>query len=182
MEGAHHTFAVVVSLALVACGSTASEPDAGSVGGCPPYVADADLSTPTTTFVHDVVPVFQTSCAVGGETCHGDPTVTASQRPFLGYFDGDGGAAVTQAVRSGLVGIKSKEDLLMNLVTAEDPAKSFLMHKMDGDQCTLISECMQGASYRPNCGVFMPYQYPTILDPDTRNVVRRWIAQGALDN
>jgi hypothetical protein len=88
----------------------------------------------------------------------------------------------TQLVLGGLVGVKSTEDLSMNLVTAGDPAQSFLMHKMDGDQCTLVSQCMMGNSFRPNCGVFMPYQAPTLLDVPTRDTVRRWIAQGAKDN
>ena len=70
----------------------------------------------------------------------------------------------------------------MNFVTAGDPAQSFLMHKMDGDQCTLIPECMVPGSYRPNCGVFMPYQAASILDVAARDVVRRWIGQGAQNN
>jgi hypothetical protein len=145
-------------------------------------VSTADLSTPIVSFRGDVMPIFERSCAIGGSTCHGDPNVVASARPFLGYFGGDGGPQLPQAIRSGLVGVKSGEDLLMNLVTAGDPTKSFLMHKMDGDQCTLIQECRIGASYRPNCGVFMPYQAPTLLDVSTRDTVRRWIEQGAADN
>jgi len=87
-----------------------------------------------------------------------------------------------QTILDGLVGVKSTEDLSMNLVTAGDPSQSFLMHKIDDDQCTLISECMTGPSFRSNCGVFMPYQYPDILDLATRDVIRRWIKQGARNN
>jgi hypothetical protein len=129
------------------------------------------------------MPVFLSSCAIGGESCHGDPGVVLSSRPFLGYFGGnDAGRSVFQTVQTGLVGVKSTEDLSMNLVTSGDPARSFLMHKMDGDQCRLISECALPGSVRPNCGVFMPYQAPTILDAPLRDTVRRWIRQGAQDN
>jgi hypothetical protein len=172
-----------LTILLCACASSSSSPDAGgAAGGCPPYVSTADLSTPIVSLRGDVMPIFERSCAIGGGSCHGDPTVVANARPFLGYSGADGGSQVPQAIRSGLVGVKSGEDLLMSLVTAGDPTKSFLMHKMDGDQCTLIQECMVGVSYRPNCGVFMPYQAPTILDMSTRDTVRRWIEQGAADN
>lgn len=172
-------FAVV---AVPGCASSSNAPDAGTTGGCPPYVSDAALATPTVSLAGDVIPIFERSCDTGGGTCHGDPSVVTSFRQFLGYADGGGGQMTTQLVLGGLVGVKSTEDLSMNLVTAGDPAQSFLMHKMDGDQCTLVSQCMMGNSFRPNCGVFMPYQAPTLLDVPTRDTVRRWIAQGAKDN
>ena len=125
------------------------------------------------------MPIFQASCAIGGDSCHGDPSVVANSRPFLGYFTSPSDAGAIVSVSGGLVGVKSSEDPSMNFVTAGDPGQSFLMHKMDGDQCTLIPECMVPGSYRPNCGVFMPYQAPSILDVAARDVVRRWIAQGA---
>jgi hypothetical protein len=164
---------------LGACSSSSSTPDAGEVGGCPPYVSDADLSAPAVSFRSEIVPIFQSTCALGGESCHGDPGVVADHRPFLGLVDGDGGAAASQEVFLGLVGVKSTEDLSMNLVAAGNPAASFLMHKLDGDQCTLIAECMTPGSFRPNCGVFMPYQAPTLLPVPIRDTVRRWIQQGA---
>ena len=140
-----------------------------------------DLLTPSVSFGNDVKPILQASCAIGGASCHGDPTVLASSRPFLGFAD-HADAGTDTSVIDGLVGVKSSEDPSMNLVTAGDPAHSFLMHKMDGDQCTLISECMVAGSHRPNCGVFMPYQAPSILDVARRDVVRRWIGQGAQGN
>ena len=181
--GTQRAALILHSLAcLTACSSSPSAPDAQASGGCPAYVSTANLSTPIVSFGSDVLPIFERACAVGGGSCHGDASAVANARPFLGYFGGDGGADVMQAVRVGLVGVKSGEDLMMNLVTAGDPIRSFLMHKMDGDQCTLIKECMVGASYRPNCGVFMPYQAPDLLDVSTRDTVRRWIAQGAAEN
>jgi len=166
-------------VALPGCGSPSDTPDAGAVGGCQPFISDADLVKPSVSFAGAVMPVFQRSCATGGEICHGDPSVVSSLREFLGYPDGGGGPTTTQEVWSGLVGVRSTEDLSMNLVTSGDAAQSFLMHKMDGDQCTLIAQCMVGDSYRPNCGDFMPYQAPALLDVPTRDTVRRWIAQGA---
>jgi hypothetical protein len=175
--------ACVVSVsALASCSSPATSPDAGTAGGCPPYVSDAGLSTPSVSFARDVMPIFVESCAIGGASCHGDPSVVASARPLLGSLGGDAGTSIFQRVQSGLVGVRSGEDLSMNLVTAGDPAHSFLMHKMDGDQCTLIPECDRAGSYRPNCGVFMPYQAPSILDVVARDTVRRWIDQGAMND
>ena len=148
------------------------------------YVSAADLHAPTVSLVRDVMPILEKSCAAGGATCHGDPSVVSDRvpRPFLGY-DGapDAGADVAE-VRGGLVNVKSREDLSMDLVAPGDPARSFLMHKVDGDQCTLMAECAIGNSIRPNCGAFMPYQAPTVLDVQTRDTLRGWIAQGAGDN
>ena len=170
--------AMSMGLAAVAgCSSPSAQPDAGLVGGCPTNVSDADLTAPAVSFRSEILPIFQSTCALGGDSCHGAPSAVADHRPFLGTFGGDGGAA--QDVLSGLVGVKSTEDLTMNLVTPGDPAASFLMHKVDGDQCTLIAECMAPGSFRPNCGVFMPYQAPTILPMPTRDAIRRWIQQGA---
>ena len=177
------TRALVTALLFVApaCSTTSSAPDAGA-GGCQPYVSTANLASPVVSFGGDVVPIFRRSCSVGGDSCHGDPSVTAEQRPFLGYADSDGGTSSLAAIHDAIVGVTSGEDLLMSYVAAGDPAHSFLMHKLDDDQCTLISQCMAGASFRPNCGVFMPYQFPDILDAATRDTVRRWIFQGAQTN
>jgi hypothetical protein len=162
-------------LALAGCSPQGGAP----VGGCVQRVSGADLSSPTVSLVADVIPIFRQSCAIGGASCHGDPLVITQSRPFLGTVDEDAGASTAQVVWSGLVGVKSAEDLTMNLVTAHDPGTSFLMHKMDGDQCTLVSECMMAGSYRPNCGAAMPYQAPDILPAVPRDTVRRWIWQGA---
>lgn len=171
---------LAASLWAIGCTSSASPTDAG-VGGCMPYVSTANLDAPVVSFADDVMPILRGTCAVN-DSCHGDPGVVAEMRPFLGFPDADGGAASLQTILDGIVGVRSREDLQMNLVTAGDPPQSFLMHKIDDDQCALISQCMIGASFRPNCGVFMPYQYPDVLDVATRDVVRRWIKQGARNN
>jgi hypothetical protein len=148
--------------------------------GCVPFEApDADLTTPTVSFSKDVLPKFQMSCGIAGATCHGTPSVmTVSQRPFLGYFDGgtDAGAVV-----NGLVGVQSPEDPKLTMVKASDPANSYLMHKLDWDQCQFAADCAQGQTQYTDCGQGMPYSSPQ-LDESTRDIVRRWIAQGAKNN
>jgi hypothetical protein len=151
---------------------------------CVVFQTDANLTMPVT-YANDVRPLFQHSCALGGAACHGDPTVATviqPPRPFLGYVDGGPDSAV---VLEGLVGKKSAEDPAMVLVAAADgggdPGKSFLMHKMDGDQCVFAAACAAGDSGYPMCGVSMPMA-SGLLDEPTRDLVRRWIAQGAKNN
>jgi hypothetical protein len=166
-----------VLFALSACSSS---PD--DLGGCPVYVSTTDLGAPTVSFSGDVTPILTRSCAAAGDSCHGDPSVVADKRPYLGDADGGMSPAIAAEVRSGLVGVKSQEDLTMNLITAGDPANSFLMHKLDGDQCTLRVECNMPGSNRQNCGNAMPYQAASLLDVPVRDVMRRWISQGAKSN
>ena len=51
----------------------------------------------------------------------------------------------------------AKRKALMPFVTAGDPSKSYLMHKMDGDQCAFDSSCTNGT-----CGVSMPQASPLL--------------------
>lgn len=162
-------------LAVAACGTPGPSwvPDAGGSGGgpCVPYMSTANMQTPTTSFANDVTPVLQASCT--SVSCHG-----IDQLPSGGLFLGNegSGSAGASTVVKGLVGQASGELPTMPYVTASDPTKSFLMHKLDDDLCVYQSDCV-GA----NCMMPMPYgtvQLPTM----TRDVVRRWIAQGALDN
>jgi hypothetical protein len=165
--------APLATLLLSSCASTTAR----AVGACPDPAdkSNANLMAPGVSFAHDVMPIFQTSCGVAGSTCHGDPSVTAQGRPFLGSFLGGTSAAQVQA---GIVGIPSREDPNMALVTAGQPAKSFLWQKVDNLQCTLASECAAGGSTYPNCGASMPSQNP-LLDEATLDTIERWIAQGA---
>jgi hypothetical protein len=100
-----------------------------------------------------------------------------------------------------LVGSKAVEDPNQNLVTAGDPVMSYLMHKMDGDQCLFANVCDQqpgqGAFYDPgwHCGRSMPTSdagtipdppanapSSTLVDPTIRDKFRAWIKQGAMNN
>jgi hypothetical protein len=150
--------------------------DAGPEAQCVPYTPDADTTTPQVAFAKDVLPTFERSCGIAGATCHGSPSVVkVDQRPYLGQFDGGTDAAV---VVSGLVGVTSPEDPKLAIVKAGDPANSYLMHKLDGDQCQFAADCAQGQTQYTDCGRQMPYS-SSALDPSTRDTIRRWIAQGA---
>jgi hypothetical protein len=149
----------------------------GGSDGCTAYeVPDADLTTPTVAFAKDVLPTFQRSCGIAGATCHGSTSVVkVDQRPYLGQFDGGTDAAV---VVNGLVGVQSPEDPSGVIVKAGDPANSYLMHKLDGDQCIFAPQCAQSQTQYNDCGQQMPYS-SSALDQPTRDTIRRWIAQGA---
>ena len=66
-------------------------------------------------------------------------------------------------------------------VVPGDPANSFMMHKLDGDQCTMATDCATGMTMYTDCGQQMPYSSPA-LDDATRDTIRRWISQGAQNN
>ncbi len=176
--------AIVLALAsLAACSSSSSTSSSGSSGssggssgasGCVAYdPGKLDLTTPKVSFKTDVVAsVFNKSCGLS-TSCHGSPTASQGGL-FLGAKDQLG--ADSSKVHGLVVGVLSKDLATMPFVTASDPSKSFLMHKMDGDQCVFNAQCT-GA----DCQLSMP-QGSDILPSPSRDVVRRWIAQGALDN
>ncbi|HEY3816609.1 MAG TPA: hypothetical protein VGL81_05535 [Polyangiaceae bacterium] len=184
------TFLLACSSVACSASSTAATPEAGAPDACGTggndggtclgtYVSCADLTTPTVSFAMDIVPIFQPSCAIAGSTCHGTPDVATTQaRPYLGNFDG--GTDASEVVQ-GLVSVLSNEDPTMNTVAPGDPVNSFLMHKLDGDQCTLANACASSKTQYTDCGQQMPYSSPP-LDEATRDIVRRWIAQGAKNN
>jgi hypothetical protein len=157
-------------IVVAACGTPLPSwvPDAGP---CVAYMSTADLTTPATSFTNDVMPVFGSNCA--SASCHG-----IAQEPqggvFLGAMLADGSDAPT--VYAQLVSTPSGELPTMPLVTPSDPTMSYLMHKLDGDQCLFQSTCVGNDCMQP-----MPFQ-TTTLPPDTRDIVRRWIAQGAQDD
>jgi hypothetical protein len=182
------TLACLIALATlrstVACSSrtdTRTE-DAGS-SGCEPYTSTADLSQ-TVSFRNDVVPMFHANCA-GGKACHRGAGNATPKSLALG--DVDGGLPAS-AIFQGLVGTKAAEDPDMDLITPGDPGSSYLMHKIDGDQCTLAAHCNAGelGTKYPNCGGPMPPVPPPNTAPRlptaTRDIVRAWIHQGAQNN
>jgi hypothetical protein len=156
--------------------SSGSGSGSGSDAGLCAYGANADLTMPTVTFSHDVQPVLQLSCSIGGAACHGSPVDTTQGRPFFGLHDGGTDAA---AIISGMVGQPSSEDPKLNLVKAGDPQNSYLVHKLIGDQGTLKADCAN--SPYPDCGQTMP-ETSGCLPADNIDVFRRWIAQGAQNN
>jgi hypothetical protein len=136
---------------------------------------------PQTTFSADVMPILKGHCATS-TSCHGSAS-GSNNGVTLGAV---GSTADPHAIRANLVGVASKEDPTMSYVAAGNPESSFLMHKMDGDQCTADSKCTgapPGLSppSPPSCQNSMPSGLP-LLDVSLRDTVRRWIQQGAKDD
>lgn len=144
-----------------------------ALGGCPKdeaevcndYVPPAsfDAQNPKVSFSRDVLPVFKGSCAF--TSCHG------LQGSNNGVFLGESGGA--GAVHASLVDRRSSRLVTMSLVKPGDPRESFLMRKIDGSACVLDAQCKDG-----DCGDTMPRR-EEIMPIETRDTIRRWIAQGA---
>ena len=158
--------------------------DAGMV--CPPGVgcgtpspAATDLTTPVISFKTDIVPLFQMSCSLSS-SCHqakiGGPSLVYLGGSLMMAPDPPG-------IMKSIINVKSIELPTMNYVTPGDLANSYLMHKMDGDLCQFSTCAMNPV---PMCGVVMPMAGCALesIDgaPSPRDVVRRWIAQGAQNN
>jgi hypothetical protein len=122
-----------------------------------------DPQSPVVSFTVAVMPVFANSCAL--TTCHGSTTGDNN-----GIYLGDPDPAKTH---DALVNVAATELPAMPYVKPGDPRQSFLMRKLDGSQCVLDSQCAGGS-----CGLSMP-RNETELPQDTRDAIRRWIAQGA---
>ena len=146
-------------------GAATDEQGVGASGtsACAAYAAPAatDLPSPHVSFSRDVLPVFAQSCTFS--SCHGS---AASEGRLV--LRGEG-------VRARLLAASLRLPA-MPYVTPADPSKSFLMHKLDGDACTLDAQCADG-----NCLDTMP-KGGDPLPVEQRDVVRRWIAQGAADD
>lgn len=123
--------------------------------------ASFDPQTPAVSFSNDVMPIFKQSCAF--TACHG---LSGSNN---GVYLGDD----KDAVHRGIVDVRT--DLLpsMAFVKPGDPRNSFLMRKVDASQCVLDPQCVD-----KTCGEAMPKDEGT-LPIETRDTIRRWIAQGA---
>jgi hypothetical protein len=127
------------------------------------------------------MPIFQASCATS-EACHqgmNGSTVPAMSLLYLGAGAGASPPPNPVLVYATLL-TASHELPTMNYVTPHDPAHSFLMHKMDGDMCQFENDCSIIPASPTPCGVVMPV--PCALADDQRDIVRRWIAQGAIYN
>lgn len=161
------TLALVV---LAACGLPPPSwaPDAGD---CALYEAPAgtDLTTPAVSFRTDVMPVLTTHCS--SSICHGISD-GAKGNLFLGA-ELQHGADSAQVLTN--LAATSEQDPKMPYVKPSDPANSYLMHKLDADQCMFDTACTSG-----DCQHAMPFD--GMLPVETRDIVRRWIAQGAPNN
>lgn len=153
--------AVSIAAAVAALSGCSSGPSASSCDDYQPP-ASFDPSAPAVSFARDVMPVFTQSCAFS--TCHGSAIGTANG-VFLGRDP--------QRVHAALVNVAGEKLAGMSFVTPGEPQKSYLMRKLDGSQCALDADCKGGS-----CQGSMP-ENTSPLDVRTRDIVRRWIAQGA---
>jgi len=188
----HRTLAILSSLAAVvtaigAMGCSSSSPPAGgssssSGGGSS---GSCDLTTPVS-FKTDVIPVFQMGCTLS-QSCHGQMNNAAEEDLYLGE---NVGATDASTVYSMLVGVSSKEDPSMPLVTMGSTANSYLWHKVFADQATLASQCAKASMLCTDCtadapcGGLMPYNgEPLATDaPQWLCTIQGWITQGAQNN
>lgn len=137
-------------LLLLACGADpASGPSAASGDTGPADTGPADLGAPLS-YAADIEPLWSRGCTDG---CHPGSDSMADLRAGAGWAD--------------LVDVPSVELPTMDRVQAGDPARSHLMHKLDGTHITV--------------GGMGPPMPPSgeLLDAAERDRVRRWILQGA---
>jgi len=109
----------------------------------------------TPTLAANVQPIFNTNCAVSG--CHAGTSPQQGQNLSAGVSF------------SNIVGVASNESALLR-VKAGDPDSSYLVHKIQGTQGTF------GGS-----GGQMPLGRSP-LSQDNIDIIRDWIAAGALNN
>jgi hypothetical protein len=70
----------------------------------------------------------------------------------------------------------------MNYVTPGDPTMSYLMLKMDPNLITIDNAHCATGDFAGLCGLQMPSDQVMPLDQATRDKVRTWISQGAMNN
>ena len=193
------------SLVFAGCSNEdPADPDGGNGGGCtgtncPFNYSSFNGSSPAVSFRTDLMGdqgegpngaggIFRRSCAFS-TTCHGRPTgAKATLYVAPGLLDGTMPYAITQTdidtvlnnPTTGMINVPSKTYPSMMRVKPGDPANSFLMVKIDG--CFEgLSGCMvqPGATSNHPCGDRMPHGSSRPLCEDERDIIRRWIAQGA---
>ncbi len=176
--------AIATSGSLAGCGGgTAGSTGAGGGGGGSSCGLDGEGcfdytcfkgDSPTVSFKTDVLPIFRTSCGLSS-SCHGGESGPAGQH-YLGPKNSDPAptAAQIQKIFDQNVGQMPAVNAGMNIITAKDPEHSFMMYKLDGLKCTKLS-CASDDS----CLSLMPQGNTEPMDAAKRDVIRRWIAQGA---
>ena len=184
--------AVSASSSLTGCGgdssggsggssSTTSASSSASSGGACGLGADQcfDYScfkgdAPAVSFKADVLPILRTSCGLSA-SCHGNEAGPGAQH-YLGPKNSDPApsAEQIQKIFTQSVGQKTVVESGMLNITPSDPAHSFFMYKLDGLACATL-KCAPTSS----CGALMPLGNTEPMDASKRDILRRWIAQGA---
>ena len=156
--------------ALAGCGGDDTETTGDACFDYSSFSGDA----PATHFQADVLPILQNSCGLSN-SCHGLQSGPQGQ-PFLGPPMSSGAVTPAQidAIFNQNVNVNAFRAPNMKIIAPGDPKASFLLAKLDnGLTCDGVTCGTAG------CGVSMPQSRP-ILPADKRDVVRRWIKQGAL--
>ncbi len=180
------SLALGVGGALAGCGgdstsSTSSTSGGGAGGGnCTPTADECyDYSescfkgdSPVVTFKTDVLPILRTSCGLSA-SCHGQESGPGGQH-YLGpkLSDPDPTADQLAKIFEQTVGKTPVVNAGMNIITPGDPEHSFFMYKLDGLKCSKLT-CGE------SCGGLMPLGVTSPMDGAKRDIIRRWIAQGA---
>jgi hypothetical protein len=127
----------------------------------------------TVSFKDDVIPVLRQNCSSTG--CHG------AKEFNKGIYipcckDTDNATIYEELKKDSRLGAGK-------FVVPGDAKASFLMLKMDNTQGTLDAKCTDPDSVLPpkNCGESMP-QGDGLLPQADRDLVRKWIDQGAKNN
>lgn len=156
------TLAATTALTLAAIAACSSDPVSTPFGGNKDAGGAVDARNPYPSFRDDVVPIVQASCAL--TACH------ASKESNLGIFLAYDPAQIYSELKK-----TSPTATGEAFVVPGDPAKSYLMVKLEGKQAALAAKCAAGS-----CGAEMPPG--SLLPADKLETVRKWITEGAKDN
>ena len=128
--------AAITAVALLAACSSNGDGASGAGGhDCGLYKepAGTDLSTPVESFKTNVLGIFAENCA--STMCHGATAPTGGL--MLGSTE-----AAAPATYKALVNVMSEELPTMPYITPGMYAESYLMHKLDADQCYYDEQCV----------------------------------------
>ncbi len=166
--------AVALGFATWSCDS---EPDAFPPQEvCPTFdYSSFDGQSPVVSFNADILPIFAQNCTDVG--CHGNAATPASglflsPAPDAADFPADEDTRGTIVDTYLVAPARTTPDKAR--VAPGEPDQSFLMDKLDGSHACIDVSCPGN-----NCGQRMPRGHDQ-LPADTRDTIRRWIAQGAL--
>lgn len=172
-------------LILVSATGCSSDEQADSKDPCENTscrMAGAPSSTPVS-FAADVAPILQKNCNTA--SCHGYPSAPTATLPAAGLFLGTSTTVDAATVIANLTKTSETVDT-MQIVAPSQPENSILMIKIDGCQNDRGLDCSLRTTDAPEtsgaCGDPMPPpSYPGLCEGDVE-VIRRWIAQGAMNN
>jgi hypothetical protein len=156
--------------------STPGSPNGCALAACP-SVDDGIVGAPVS-FRRDLMLPLQRNCS--DEICHGSST--ASQAGL--YLGAPLPTPVdVSSVIARLVSVPSRTAPELSLVAPGDPARSFLLLKVEGCQnaSTLVCRAQPGAHGAEPCGDTMPQAARPLCNAE-RDFLRRWVRQGASDN